>query len=73
MKETARVMCCTEAEIEQRLKVYTTKSDKLLNGIETLIKNGHANNSPDIRRLQLELQATENKSKEWRYGLLRYL
>lgn len=56
-----------------QIQKYSSLTERNLDLIERLIKQGYAMNSPEVKRLQQKLHDLEVKSNFWRGRMLKYL
>ena len=56
-----------------QIQKYSSLTERHLDEIESLIKQGYPMNSPEVKRLQQKLHDLEVKSNFWRSRMLKYL
>ena len=62
-----------EEFVMMQIQRYSSLTERNLDMIERLIKNGYAMNSPEVKRLQQKLHDLEVKSNFWRGRMLKFL
>ena len=62
-----------EETIMAHIQKYSELTERSLDMIERLLKEGYAMNAPEVKRLQQKLHEFEVKSNFWRSRMMKYL
>ena len=62
-----------EEFVMTQIQKYSSLTERNLDLIERLVKDGYAMNSPEVKRLQQKLHELEVKSNHWRGRMLKFL
>lgn len=62
-----------EELIMAQIQKYSKLTERNLEMIEKLLKQGYAMNSPEVKRLQHKLHELEIKSNFWRSRMMKFL
>ena len=62
-----------EELVMTQIQKYSSLTERNLDLIEGLLKDGYAMNSPEVKRLQKKLHDLELKSNFWRGRMLKFL
>jgi hypothetical protein len=62
-----------EEIVMAQIQKYSELTERSLDMIERLLKQGYAMNSPEVKRLQHKLHELEVKSNFWRSRMMKFL